>query len=70
MALRKRIEGLSIRKAGAALGVSGAYIHDLIHQRRGISVNLAELLGFSLVPQKPRQWTRKQKEPAQYSIPE
>jgi plasmid maintenance system antidote protein VapI len=58
MALRKRIEGLSIRKAGTALGVSGAYIHDLIHHRRGISANIAEQLGFALVPQEPRKWIR------------
>ena len=60
MALRKTIRGLSVRKAGALLGVSGAYIHDVLKRRRGISENIASQLGFELVPPpkpQPRQWT-------------
>jgi hypothetical protein len=62
MALRKATKGLSVRKAGATLGVSGAYIHDILHNRRGISEVIANRLGFMLIPPpKPiaRRWTRK-----------
>jgi hypothetical protein len=59
MALRKTTKGLSVRRAGALLGVSGAYIHDLLKRRRGISENIASQLGFELVPPpkpSPRKW--------------
>ena len=62
MALRKRTAGLSVRKAGSELGVSGAYIHDVLKRRRGISENIASQLGFDLVPPPkplPRQWVLK-----------
>ncbi len=59
MALRKRIKGLSVRKAGIAFGVSGAYMHDVLHGRRGITESLADKLGFVLIPPpkpQPRKW--------------
>ena len=62
MVLRKRIVGLSVRKAGSTLGVSGAYIHDVLKRRRGVSENKASQLGFELVPPpKPpkRKWKLK-----------
>ena len=61
MALRKSTKGLSVRKAGVLFGVSGAYIHDVLKRRRGISETIASYLGFILVPPpkpQPRQWTR------------
>ena len=59
MALRKRIEGMSIRKAASLLGVSGAYMHDVLHERRGISERMGEWLGFDLIPPPERKWLRK-----------
>jgi hypothetical protein len=62
MALRKSTKGLSVRKAGVLFGVSGAYIHDVLKRRRGISETIASYLGFILVPPpkpQPRQWKRK-----------
>ena len=62
MALRDAIKGLSLRKAGKSFGVTGAYIHDILHSRRGISEYIGDKLGFSLVPPpkpSPRKWVRK-----------
>jgi hypothetical protein len=61
MALRKRVRVSSVRKAGADLGVSGAYVHDVLKGRRGLSENLAKSLGFLLIPPPPqagRKWTK------------
>lgn len=60
MALRQATKGVTVRKAGEAFGVTGAYIHDLLHGRRGITETVASQLGFKLVPQKPqpRKWKR------------
>lgn len=58
MALRKATEGLSIRKAAAHFGVSGAYIHDVLKGRRGISEKIASQLGFELVPPSEHKWVR------------
>lgn len=63
MALRKTTKGMSVRKAGKSLGVSGAYIHDILNGRRGISENIGASLGFSLIPPPkpaPRKWVRRQ----------
>lgn len=56
MALRKRIKGMSVRQAGATFGVSGAYIHDVLHKRRGISEKIGNALGFELIPRPARTW--------------
>lgn len=62
MALRKMTKAMSLRKVGDSLGVSAAYIYDLVNKRRGISESLAGKLGFSLVPPptpEERKWVRK-----------
>lgn len=59
MALRKIVRATSVRKTGVSLGVSGAYVHDVLKGRRGLSENLAESLGFDLIPPPPvvrRKW--------------
>ena len=62
MALRVATRGISVRKAAESFGVSGAYVHDILHMRRGISENIAKRLGFTLVPPAPivRRWKRVQ----------
>jgi hypothetical protein len=59
MVLRKMVKASSVRKAGSVLGISGAYVHDVLKRRRALSENLAEALGFDLVPPPPeakRRW--------------
>ncbi len=61
MALRRRVKTASYRKVAEVLGVSGAYIHDILKRRRGITEKLAGELGFELVPPpkpKPRRWKK------------
>ncbi len=60
--LLKKVKGASYRKVGAALGLSAAYICDVVKGRRGLSEALAGALGFKLVPPEkpaPRKWTAK-----------
>lgn len=50
MVLQKRVKASSVRKVGEVLGVSGAYVHDVVKGRRGISVYIASTLGFDPIP--------------------
>jgi hypothetical protein len=67
MVLRRIVKESSVRKAGLFLGVSGAYIHDVLHRRRRLSENLAEALGYALIPPPPaplRLWKPIKNHPA------
>jgi hypothetical protein len=64
MALRRATKGISVRKAGEVFGVSGAYIHDVLKRRRGISEKLASQLGYELRPPPKRSWILKPKKEA------
>jgi lambda repressor-like predicted transcriptional regulator len=44
--LEKRIEGASLRSVSKELGVSAAYLSDVLHGRRQIGPKLARALGF------------------------
>lgn len=64
MVLRRMVKTSSVRKAGTVLGVSGAYVHDVLKRRRALTENLAEALGFDLVPPPPaakRTWKSRER---------
>jgi len=50
MVLRALVTQSSLRAVGASLSVTGAYIHDVLSYRRGLSEKLGNKLGFEVVP--------------------
>jgi plasmid maintenance system antidote protein VapI len=47
--LTDRVRDESQRAVAAALGLSTPYLNDILHGRRGISITLAERLGWKRV---------------------
>ena len=51
-AIKKRMEGSSIREAAEGYGISAAYLHDILRGKRAISKNAAEKFGFEQIVKK------------------
>jgi phenylalanyl-tRNA synthetase beta subunit len=60
--LRKMVKQTSFRRTAAELGVTAAYVSDILKHRRGLSERVARALGFEPIasPRPPAQlYTRK-----------
>ena len=44
--IRKAVEATSVRQTAASIGVSAAYISDILNGNRGISDAIAEAFGY------------------------
>jgi len=60
--LRKMVKQTSFRRTAAELGVTAAYVSDILKHRRGLSERIAKALGFDPLPSPPppaQKYTRK-----------
>ena len=44
--IRREVEGSSLRAAGGKVGLSAAYLSDILHNRRDVSDEVAKKFGF------------------------